>query len=171
MDRSEKEALVAELKSAFEESAIVLVSRQSGMTVTEAQNLRARMREAGAKHRVVKNRLVKIAAEGGEFDDIRDMLTGPTSTSYSDDPVDPAKAQSEFAKEVHKIEILGGAMDGKVLSAAEIEKLAKLPSLDQLRAQLIGLLNAPASKIVGVVDAPAAKLARVFSAYGAKEDA
>ena len=171
MDRSEKEALVAELKSAFEESAIVLVSRQSGMTVTEAQNLRARMREAGAKHRVVKNRLVKIAAEGGAFDDIRDMLTGPTSISYSDDPVGPAKALSEFAKEVDKIEILGGAMDGKVLSAAEIDKLAKLPSLDQLRAQLIGLLNAPASKIVGVVDAPAAKLARVFSAYGAKEDA
>mgnify|MGYP001177809907 FL=1 len=171
MDRSEKEALVAELKSAFEESAIVLVSRQSGMTVTEAQNLRARMREAGAKHRVVKNRLVKIAAEGGEFDDIRDMLTGPTSISYSDDPVGPAKALAEFAKDIDKIEILGGAMDGKVLSAAEVEQLAKLPSLDQLRAQIIGLLNAPASKIVGVVDAPAAKLARVFAAYGAKEDA
>ena len=99
MDRVEKEALVAELKSAFEESAIVLVSRQSGMTVSQAQDLRAKMREAGAKHRVVKNRLVKIAAEGGNFSDITDLMTGPTSISYSDDPVGPAKAQAEFAKD------------------------------------------------------------------------
>ena len=171
MDRAEKEALVAEIKSAFEESAIVLVSRQSGMTVSEAQDLRARMRAAGAKHRVVKNRLVKIAIEGGAFEGIGDLLTGPTSISYSDDPVGPAKALSEFAKDLDKIEVLGGAMDGKALSASEVDALAKLPSLDQLRAQIIGLLNAPASKIVGVVDAPASKLARVFAAYGAKEGA
>ena len=171
MDRVEKEALVAELKSAFEESAIVLVSRQSGMTVSQAQDLRAKMREAGAKHRVVKNRLVKIAAEGGNFSEITDLMTGPTSISYSDDPVGPAKALAEFAKDFDKIEILGGAMDGKAMTAAEVEALAKLPSLDQLRAQIIGLLNAPASKIVGVVDAPASKLARVFAAYGAKEGA
>jgi len=171
LDRSEKEALVAEIKSAFEESAIVLVSRQSGMTVSEAQDLRARMRAAGAKHRVVKNRLVKIAIEGGAFEGISNMLTGPTSISSSDDPVGPAKALSEFAKDIDKIEVLGGAMDGKALSASEVDALAKLPSIDQLRSQIIGLLNAPASKIVGVVDAPASKLARVFAAYGAKEGA
>lgn len=168
MDRIQKEEAVAELKEAFEGSEIVIVSKQSGLSVVEAQNLRRAMRAEGATLKVAKNRLVKIAAQDTAKEGLSDMMSGPTSIAYSDDPVAPAKVLADFAKENDKLEILGGVMGDKVLSAAEVNALAKLPSLDQLRGKIIGVIQAPATKVAGVLQAPAGQLARLMSAYAAK---
>ena len=171
MDRRQKEVMVAELKEAFDASEIVIVSKQTGLTVTEAQGLRRAMRAEGATLKVAKNRLVKIAVKDTAKEALSDMMTGTTAVSYSSDPVAPAKVLADFAKENDKLEILGAVMGDKFLSAAEVNALAKLPSLDQLRGKLIGVIQAPATKVAGVLQAPAAQLARVFAAYGAKEAA
>ena len=171
MDRSQKEEMVAELKEAFDASEIVIVSKQSGLTVTEAQSLRRAMRAEGATLKVAKNRLVKIAVKDTAKEGLSDLMTGTTAVSYSSDPVAPAKVLADFAKDSDKVEILGGVMGDKMLSAAEVNALAKLPSLDQLRGKIIGVIQAPATKVAGVVQAPAGQLARVFAAYGAKDAA
>ena len=171
MDRIQKQEMVAELKEAFEASEIVIVSKQSGLSVVEAQDLRRKMRAEGATLKVAKNRLVKIAVADTEKEGLSDFMSGATAISYSTDPVAPAKVLSDFAKSNDKIEILGGVMGSKILSAAEVDALAKLPSLDQLRGKIIGVIQAPATKVAGVVQAPAGQLARVFAAYGAKEAA
>ena len=163
--------MVAELKEAFDASEIVIVSKQSGLTVTEAQKLRRAMRAEGATLKVAKNRLVKIAVQDTAKEGLSDMMTGPTAISYSTDPVAPAKVLADFAKESDKVEILGAVMGDKILSAAEVNALAKLPSLDQLRGKIIGVIQAPATKVAGVVQAPASQLARVFAAFAAKEAA
>ena len=171
MDRSQKEEMVAELKQVFDSAEIVIVSKQTGLSVTQSQALRRKMRAEGATLKVAKNRLVKIAAQETSKAGLSDLMTGPTAISYADDPVAPAKVLADFAKESDKIEILGAVMGDKVLSAAEVGALAKLPSLDQLRGKLIGLVQAPATKVAGVVQAPAAQLARIFAAYAAKDAA
>ncbi len=169
--RSQKEALVASLKQTFGEVNLVVVTQQSGMTVGEASNLRRQMREEGASYKVTKNRLTRLALEGTKFEALTPMFTGPTAIAYSDDPVAAAKVCVEFAKKNEKLTIIGGAMGVQMLDKSGIEALAKLPSLDELRAKLIGVLQAPATKVAGVVQAPAGQLARVFSAYGSQDEA
>ena len=171
MDRSQKADAVAQLNAVFKEAGVVVVTRNLGLTVAQSTDLRLKMRDAGASYKVAKNRLAKIALKDTAYEGMGDMLTGPTAIGYSTDPVAAAKAAVEFAKTNDKLEIVGGAMGGQVLDEAGIKALASLPSLDELRAKLVGLVNAPATKVAQVVNAPAAKLARVFGAYAAKDAA
>ena len=168
MNRTEKEQLVSELRSAFEAATTVVITKQSGLTVSETTELRAKMREAGASYRVAKNRLVKIALQGTKFEGLSEHFTGPTAIALSDDAVAPAKIAVEFSKANDKLQVIGGGMDGNVLSDAELQALATLPSLDELRGKLVGVLQAPATKVAGVTQAPAAQLARLCSAYASK---
>jgi len=164
VNRNEKAELIETLQSTLSEATAVVVTHQTGLTVAESSDLRGRMREAGAGFKVTKNRLTKIALQGTKYEDITDLFTGPTAMGTSADPVSAAKTLVAFAKENDKLTIVGGALDGKVLDKAGVEALAKLPSLDELRASLVGLLNAPATKVARVAHAPAAKLARVIQA-------
>ena len=164
MNRNEKAELIETLQSTLSEAAAVVVTHQTGLTVAESSDLRGRMREAGAGFKVTKNRLTKIALQGTKYEDITDLFTGPTAMGTSADPVSAAKTLVAFAKENDKLTIVGGSLDGKVLDKAGVEALATLPSLDELRATLVGLLNAPATKVARVAQAPAAKLARVIQA-------
>ena len=171
MDRAQKTELVAELKSTFEGTSVVIVTRNLGLTVAQSTALRNKMREAGANYKVSKNKLARIALEGTTYNAINDLLVGPTALSTSADPVAPAKVIVDFAKTNDKLEIVGGAMGKTVLDVAGVKALAELPSLDELRARIVGLVQAPATKVVQIVQAPAGQLARVFGAYAAKEDA
>lgn len=171
MDRAQKAALVAELKQEFEATEVVVITKNLGMTVAQSTQLRIRMRDAGAQYKVAKNRLALIALEGTRYAPIGDMLKGPTALATSSDPVAAAKAVVDFAKTNDKIEIVGGAMGDTVLDVNGVKALAELPSLDELRATIIGLIQAPATKIARTVSEPGAMLARVFGAYAAKEDA
>ncbi len=164
MNRNEKAELIETLQSTLSEATAVVVTHQTGLTVAESSDLRGRMREAGAAFKVTKNRLTKIALQGTKYEDITDLFTGPTAMGTSADPVSAAKTLVAFAKENDKLTIVGGALDGKVLDKAGVEALAKLPSLDELRGSLVGLLNAPATKVARVAQAPGAKLARVIQA-------
>lgn len=165
MDRSQKADSVASLNAVFSEAGVVVVTRNLGMTVAQSTVLRTKIREAGATYKVAKNRLAKLAIQDTNYAGIGDYLTGPTALASSTDPVAAAKAVVEFAKTTDKIEIVGGAMGSQVLTPEGVQALASLPSLDELRAKLIGLVQAPATKIAQLTTAPAAKLARVFGAY------
>jgi large subunit ribosomal protein L10 len=167
MDRAQKADTVAELNRTFNEVAVVVVTRNLGLTVAQSTDLRNKMREAGASYKVAKNRLAKLAANDTPYASISDLLTGPTALASSTDPVAAAKIVVNFAKTNDKLEILGGAMGNTVLDADGVKALAALPSLDELRAKLVGLVQAPATKIAQLSTAPAAKLARVFGAYAA----
>ncbi|KUO56245.1 MAG: 50S ribosomal protein L10 [Sphingomonadales bacterium BRH_c3] len=171
MDRSQKADAVAELNSVFNEVGVVVVTRNLGLSVAQSTDLRAKMREAGASYKVAKNRLAKLALKDTDYAGLEEFLNGPTALAWSTDPVAAAKAAVEFAKSNDKLEIVGGSMGAQVLDEAGVKALASMPSLDELRGKLVGLINAPATKIAQVVNAPAAKLARVFGAYGAKEAA
>ena len=171
MDRSQKEELVASLHKTFSETNLVVVTQQSGMTVAEASDLRRKMLEAGASYKVTKNRLTRLALEGTKFEALKELFTGPTAIAVSEDPVAAAKVAVEFAKANEKLTIVGGAMGETTLDPDAIKALATLPSLDELRGKLIGVLQAPATKVAGVVQAPASQLARVFSAYGSQGEA
>jgi large subunit ribosomal protein L10 len=171
MDRAQKAELVAELKQTFNETSVVVVTRNLGMTVAQSTALRIRMREAGASYKVSKNTLALIAVEGTTYQPISDMLTGPTALATSPDPVSAAKVAVDFAKTTDRFEIVGGAMGDTLLDVNGVRALAELPSLDELRARIVGLVQAPATKLAQVIQAPAAQLARVFGAYAAKEDA
>lgn len=171
MDRSQKAEAVAVLNSTFSEVGVVVVTRNLGMSVAQSTNLRTKMREAGASYKVAKNRLAKIAIDGTDYSVIGDLLTGPTALSTSVDPVAAAKVIVDFAKTTDKIEIVGGAMGGQLLDAEGVKALASLPSLDELRAKIVGLVQAPATKLAQIAQAPAAQLARVFSAYAEKDAA
>lgn len=171
MDRSQKADAVADLNATFKESGVVVVTRNLGLSVAQSTDLRTKMREAGASYKVAKNRLAKIALEDTDYAGLSDLLTGPTALATSTDPVAAAKAAVEFAKTNDKLEIVGGSMGGQMLDEAGVRALASMPSLDELRGKLVGLVNAPATKIAQVVNAPAAKLARVFGAYSTKEAA
>ncbi len=171
MDRSQKSDAVADLNAVFNESGVVVVTRNLGLSVAQSTELRGKMREAGASYKVAKNRLAKLALKDTDYTGIGDMLTGPTALATSSDPVAAAKAAVDYAKTNDKLEIVGGSMGGQMLDEAGVRALASLPSLDELRGTIIGLVQAPATKIARVMVEPAAKLARVFAAYGDKEAA
>jgi large subunit ribosomal protein L10 len=171
MDRAQKSEQVAELKQVFNESGAVVITRNLGLTVAQSTDLRNRMRDAGARFRVAKNTLALIAVKDTAYAPISDMLNGPTALATSTDPVSAAKVAVDFAKTNPKFEIVGGAMGDTLLDVEGVKALAELPSLDELRAKIIGLVQAPGTKIAQLMNAPAAKLARVFGAYAAREDA
>jgi large subunit ribosomal protein L10 len=170
VDKAAKRELVGTLNGVFKDTSVVVVAHYAGLTVADMQKLRAQMKQAGATVKVAKNRLAKIALEGTDVASIGTLLKGPTLLAYSSDPVAAAKVAVDFAKANDKLVILGGAMGTTALNADGVKALATMPSLDELRAKLVGLIQAPATKIAQLSTAPAAKLARVFGAY-AKRDA
>lgn len=170
MDRTEKHAFVAELAAVFAETSMVVVTQNKGLTVADVTKLRRQMREAGATYKVAKNRLATLALDGTRFDGIAPLLKGPTALAWSRDPVAVAKAAIEFAKTNDKLVVLGGALGNQMLDASGVKALSELPSLDALRAKILGLLNAPATKIAGVLQAPGGQLARVLAAYAKKDE-
>jgi large subunit ribosomal protein L10 len=168
VDRTEKQELVSSLQKTFEDASAVVVTHYSGLTVQELGVLRGRMREAGALFKVTKNRLTRLALKGTKFEQLSDLFTGPTAIAYSQDPVAAAKVAVNFAKENEKLIVLGGGFGSQALDADGVKALATLPSLDELRGKLLGLLNAPASRIAQVLQAPGGQVARVLGAYAAK---
>jgi large subunit ribosomal protein L10 len=168
MDRAEKAAAVADLKQTFSEVGVVVVTRNLGLTVAQSTDLRTKMREAGAVYKVSKNKLARIALDGTDYLSLGDLLTGPVGLATSIDPVAAAKVVVDFAKTNDKLEIVGGSMGATALNVDGVKALATLPSLDELRAKIVGLLVAPATKLATVTQAPAAQLARVFNAYAEK---
>ena len=171
MDRAQKTEAVAELNRTFNEVGVVVVTRNLGLTVAQSTELRIKMREAGATFKVSKNKLARIALKDTDYAGLSDLLTGPVGLATSTDPVAAAKVVSDFAKANDKLEIVGGGMGATVLDKAGVTALASLPSLDELRAKIVGLVQAPATKLAQLSNAPAAKLARVFGAYAAKDAA
>ena len=171
MDRAEKKEAVAALNEAFKATNVVVVAHYSGLTVAQMQNLRRQMKQAGATVKVAKNRLARIALDGTDVATIAPLLTGPTLIAYSGDPVAAPKVAVDFAKGHQRFVILGGAMGKTALNPDGVKALAALPSLDELRAKLVGLIQAPATKIAQLVVAPAAKVARVVQAYADKSEA
>ena len=171
MDRAEKKKQVSDLNGIFKKSSVVVVAQYSGLTVAQMQNLRKQMKAVGAHVQVAKNRLASIALEGTQAVSIRPLLKGPTLIAYSSDPVAAPKAAAAFAKDHEKFVLLGGAMGATSLNPDGIKTLASLPSLDELRAKLVGLIQAPATKLAQLANAPAAKLARVFGAYANRDAA
>lgn len=164
MNRTEKAELIESLQSSLNDSTTVVIVHQVGMTVAESSDLRRKMRDAGAGFKVTKNRIAKLALKGTRYEDLDSIFTGPTVVGTSQDPVAAAKTLVDYAKGNPKITIVGGSMDGKILDITGVEALAKLPSLDELRGRLVGLVQAPAAKIARVVQAPAGKMARVIKA-------
>jgi len=168
LDRTEKHAFVAELATVFAQTSMVVVTQNKGLTVADVTKLRRQMRAAGATYKVAKNRLATLALDGTRFDGIRPLLKGPTALAWAHDPVAVAKVAVEFAKTNDKFVVLGGALGSQMLDANGIKALSELPSLDALRAKLLGLLNAPATKIAAVLQAPGGQVARVLAAYADK---
>jgi large subunit ribosomal protein L10 len=168
VERSQKEKLVATLHHALADTVCVVVTHQTGLTVAEVTNLRRQMREAGASFKVTKNRLARRALAGTKFEQLSPMFTGPTAIAFSRDPVAAAKIAVEFANRNDKLRIVGGSLGERQLDAAGVKSLATLPSLDQLRARLVGLLQAPAGRLAAVLEAPASQLARVLDAHAKK---
>jgi large subunit ribosomal protein L10 len=171
VDRAAKKELVTSLNGVFKTSGVVVVAHYTGLTVADMQKLRTQMKQAGAQVKVAKNRLARIALDGTDVAVVAPLLRGPTVIAYSGDPVVAPKVAIEFAKTNEKFKILGGAMGRTALTEDGVKQLASLPSLDELRGKLVGLLVAPATKIAQVVNAPAAKLARVFQALADKDKA
>jgi len=172
VDRSEKANLVSALHQTLAQTNLVVITHQVGLTVGEVTTLRRQMRDAGAGFKVTKNRLARLALKGTSFEGLADLFTGPTAIAYSNDPVAAAKVAVNYAKTSNnKLVIVGGAIGAQVLDPAGIKTLATLPSLDELRAKLLAILNTPATRIAGVLQAPAGQLARVLGAYAKKGEA
>ena len=171
MDRTEKREFVASLATVFAETSFVLVAQNKGLTVPDVSELRRRMRAAGASYKVAKNRLATLALEGTRFQGVAPLLKGPTAIAWSTDPVAVAKTAVEFAKTNDKFVVLGGALGTQNLDATGIKALAELPSLETLRAQLVGLIQTPATRIAGILQAPGGQVARVLAAYAKKDEA
>jgi len=171
LDRTEKREFVAELAAVFAETSFVVVAQNKGMTVAEVTELRRRMRAAGASYKVAKNRLATLALEGTRFDGIKPLLKGPTALAWSRDPVAVAKTAVEFARTNDKFVVLGGALGTQMLNADGIKALSELPSLETLRAGLLGMLQTPATRIAGVLAAPGGQIARVLAAFADKNGA
>ncbi|RVT91940.1 50S ribosomal protein L10 [Rhodovarius crocodyli] len=171
MDRTEKRNFVTSLAAIFADTSFVLVARNDGLTVQAVDKLRRQMKDAGATYKVAKNRLAVRALDGTRFQAISPLLKGPTALAWSADPVAVAKTAVEFAKGNDKFVILGGALGTQSLTLDGVKALAELPSLDTLRAQLVGLIQTPASRIASVLQAPGGQLARVFKAYADKDAA
>jgi len=171
LDRTEKRDFVASLANVFAETSMVVVTLNKGMTVADVTKLRRQMRAAGANYKVAKNRLAILALDGTKFDGIAPLLKGPTALAWSRDAVAVAKAAVEFAKTNDKFVLLGGALGAQTLDVDGIKALSELPSLDTLRAGLLGMIQTPATRIAGVLQAPAGQLARVFAAFADKDKA
>jgi large subunit ribosomal protein L10 len=171
VDRTQKEQTVAALHAAFAEAGLVVIAHQSGMTVAEVTALRRRMRDAGARFKVTKNRLARIALKGTQYEKLDGLFKGPTVVAYSVDPIAAAKVATDFAKTNEKFKILGGSLGAQTLDENGIKALAALPSLDELRAQLVGLIQTPATRIAGILQAPGGQVARVLAAYAKKDEA
>lgn len=171
MQRAQKEQLVTDLHRTIADATMMVVTHYAGLTVAESTDLRRRMRQAGAGYKVTKNRLAKRAVAGTRFEPLASLFVGPTAIAFSKDPVAAAKVAVQFAKENEKLTIVGGAFGDQVLDADAVKMLASLPSLDELRAKLLGLLQAPATRVATVLQAPASQLARVMAAYGKTEAA
>ncbi len=171
MDRAEKSELVTRLNGVFKETGVIVVTHNLGLTVPQVNDLRSKMAGAGATVKVAKNRLVKLALEGTDAAGIKDLFTGPTVIAYSSDPVAAPKIAAEFAKQNPKFVLLGGALGRTVLDSDGVKALAELPSLDELRARLLGMIQTPATRIAGLMQAPGGQLARVLNAYATKDQA
>ena len=164
MNREEKAELIKKLNSTFNNAGVVVVTHQSGLTVEESTDLRVKMREVGARYQVAKNRIVKLALKDTKYENIIDLFSGPTAIAVSEDTVSAPKTIFKFAKENDKLSIIGGGLDGKTLSVDEVKQLASLPSLDELRGKLVGLIKSPSQKLASVAVAPANKLVNVLHA-------
>ena len=171
MDRAQKQQLTATLHDDLSDTVCVVVTHQTGLSVAEVTQLRRQMRAAGARYRVTKNRLVRRALEGTPFAALAPLFTGPTAIAFSRDPVAAAKAAVEYANRNAKLTIIGGGLSDQVLDEAAIKALATLPSLDELRGRIIGLLNAPATKLAVLLQTPGGQLARLLAAYSEKDGA
>lgn len=171
MDRAEKREFVTELNQVFDNTGTVVVAHYTGLTVAQMNDLRSKMRTAGGTVKVAKNRLAKIALQGTKSESIQTLFEGQTLIAYSDDPVVAPKVANDFAKTNDKLVILGGSMGETMLDADAVKALAALPSLDELRAKIVGMVSTPATRIAQVVNAPAGQLARVFDAYARKDEA
>jgi large subunit ribosomal protein L10 len=171
VDRSGKQKLVSEIKDTLSDASLVVITRQSGLTVAQVSDLRRKMRAAGAGYKVAKNRLAQLALKGTKYEGLENLLKGPTAIAYSSDPVAAAKVAVTFANTNEKLTIVGGSMGADVLGPDAVKALATLPSLDELRAKLLGMLQTPATRVATVLQAPAGQLARVFGAYAKKGEA
>ena len=169
MNRVEKKEFIEDVHGKLKDASVMVVTQYRGLTVAEITDLRRKMRAAGAGFKVSKNRLVKLAAQNTKFETATDMLKGPTAVAYSTDPVAAAKGVVEFAKNNEKLVIVGGMYNEQKLDKKAIEALAKLPSLDELRAKIIGMLKTPATRIACVLQAPGGQVARVIAAHSKKE--
>lgn len=170
MDRAQKQKLVDSLRQDLEGVECLVVTHQSGLDVAAATQLRRQVRGAGARFRVTKNRLMRRALVGSAFESLAPLFTGPTAIAFSQDPVAAAKAVAEFSARNPKLTVIGGGLAGRAMSADEVKELASLPSLDELRGKLIGLLVAPAARLAAVLQAPAGQLARVLAAHADSMD-
>lgn len=169
MDRAKKRELVSTLNEAWKDTGVIVVAHYAGMTVAQMTEFRKRVKEAGGSVKVAKNRLAKLALKDTDSVGITDLLKGQTCVAYSDDPVAAARVSVKYAKENDKLIILGGSMGNKVLSSDAVKALADLPSLDELRAKIVGLVQAPATKIARILKEPGGQLARVIQAKSAQE--
>ena len=171
MDRNQKTELVATLHERFSDAGLVVVAHNQGLTVAEITDLRNKVRKAGASFKVTKNRLTRLALAGTKFEPISNLFTGPTTIAYSKDPVAAAKVVVDFAKSNEKLVILGAGLGSNVLNADGVKALATLPSLDELRGKILGMLQTPATRIAGVLQAPGGQIARVIAAHARKDEA
>lgn len=171
MDRAQKSELVAALNRTFETVSIVVVAHNNGLSVGEITDLRRKMRAAGASFKVSKNRLTRLALAETKYEALSDLFVGPTTLSFSTDPVAAAKVAADFAKANDKFVLLGGALGTNVLDVEGVKALAALPSLDELRGRLVGMIQTPATRIAGILQAPGGQVARVIKAYADKEAA
>ncbi|MFO1121108.1 MAG: 50S ribosomal protein L10 [Hyphomicrobiales bacterium] len=171
MERAEKKELVATLNQVFKTTGVIVVAHNKGLTANQVLDLRNKMAQAGATVKVAKNRLAKLALDGTDASGIKGLFTGPTVLAYANDPVTAPKVAAAFAKTNENFVVLGGALGKTVLDANAVKALAELPSLDELRGKIIGLIQAPATKIAGVLAAPAGQVARVINAYATKDQA
>ncbi len=171
MERAEKKELVTTLNEVFKSTGVIVVAHNKGLTVNQVNDLRNKMAKVGATVKVAKNRLAMLALDGTDANGISKLFKGPTMVAYAKDPVSAPKVASDFAKANEKFVVLGGALGKTIMDANGVKALAELPSLDQLRGKLIGLIQAPATKVAGVLAAPAGQLARVINAYASKDKA
>ena len=171
MDRQGKVEAVESLNGIFSNAGVIVVTHYSGLTMSDLTTLRVGMAEVSAQFKVIKNRLAKRALAGTEFEPLEDLFRGPTAIAFSEDPISAPKAVTKFAKDHEQLVILGGIMGGNVLDEKGVQALAALPSLDELRGQIVGMLNTPATRIAGILQQPGGQVARVLSAYGQKDAA
>lgn len=171
MDRVQKQELVTSLNDIFGAANLIVVTRPLGLTVAESTDLRVQMRDLGASFKVTKNRLTRLALKGTKFEPLSDLFSGPTAIAYSEDPIAAAKVAVKFANANEKLEIIGGGLFEEVLDVSGIKTLATLPSLDELRGKIVGMISTPATRIAGILQAPGGQLARVVQAHASQGEA